>query len=65
MATVTDRIERLPSVMARTGLGRSSIYAAVGQGTFPKPVKLSSRAIGFLSTEVDGWIARRAAARPS
>lgn len=52
-------IERLPAVMARTGLSRSSIYAAIAAGTFCEPVKLSRRAVGFMSAEVDQWIKTR------
>ncbi len=57
------RIERLPSVIERTGLCRSQIYSLISQQRFVRPVKLSTRAIGFISDEVDGWIAERAAAR--
>jgi prophage regulatory protein len=60
---LTPKIERLPAVLARTGLGRSSIYAAIKRLDFPVPVKLSARAIGFLTEEVDAWIATRAAQR--
>lgn len=56
-------IERLPTVMRRSGLSRSSVYAGIAAGTFPKPIKLSARAVGFLSTEIDAWIASRAAQR--
>lgn len=56
-------IERLPAVIRRTGLGRSSIYVAIRRGEFPKPIKLSARAVGFVSSEIDQWIARRAAER--
>jgi len=58
-------VQRLPDVMKRTGLARSSIYAAMAKGIFPAPIKLSARSIGFLSNEIDGWIADRAAARPA
>lgn len=58
------KIERLPAVLARTGLSRSSAYAAISAGTFVRPVKLGEgRAIGFLSHEVDAWILARAAER--
>jgi prophage regulatory protein len=59
----TITIERLPAVIERTGLGRSSIYAAIARGDFPQPVKLSARAVGFVSAEIDQWIAGRAARR--
>ena len=62
--SASPTIERLPAVMARTGLSRSSIYAAMANGTFPPSIKLSVRAIGFLSVEVDRWISARAATRP-
>lgn len=61
--TPPKRIERLPSVIARTGLSRSSIYAAIAAGAFPQPVKLAARAIGFISAEIDEWIAGLAADR--
>ena len=57
------RIERLPSVLSRTGLSRSSVYAAMKSKTFPEQIKPAPRAIGFLSDEVDAWIAARLAAR--
>lgn len=59
----SPQIERLPAVIARTGLGRSSIYALIAKGAFPVPVKLSSRAIGFVAGEIDLWIVQRAASR--
>ncbi len=61
--TSETRIERLPAVLARTGLARSTIYAAIDAGDFPRPLKLSARAIGFIAAEVDEWIEQRAAAR--
>lgn len=58
------QIERLPAVLARTGLGRSSLYAALARNEFPQPIKLGNgRAIGFLASEVDDWILVRAALR--
>ena len=52
---------RLPAVLQRTGLKRSSLYAAVADGQFPKPIKLndSGRAVAWPSVAVDGWIKSR------
>ena len=36
---------RLPTVKARTGLSRSTIYHRVSRGTFPAPVPLGGRAV--------------------
>lgn len=58
------RIEREADVLARTGLSRTPLRNAVARGLFPKPFKLKpSRSIGWLSSEVDDWIAARAAER--
>jgi prophage regulatory protein len=54
-------ILRLPSVKARTGLSRSSIYAFVARGDFPAPVSLGARAVGWNSDAVETWIAGRIA----
>lgn len=52
-------ILRRPQVEARTGLGCSAIYAEIAKGRFPKPVKLSARSVGWVSTSIDLWIASR------
>lgn len=51
------RILRLKQVAAIVGIGRSSIYRKVQEGTFPSPIKLgSARASGWISAEVYDWI---------
>lgn len=55
-------ILRRKQVEARTGLSRSSIYAAIKAGTFPAPVSLGEKSVGWLQHEIDGWIAARVAA---
>jgi len=60
---VTPVLERLPAIMVRTGLKRSSVYALVAAGYFPKPVKLSERSSAWIVKEVDSWIADRIAER--
>ncbi len=59
---MTHTILRLPAVKATTGLSRSTIYARVAEGTFPRPVSLGSRAVGWLEAEVQDWLHRRIAA---
>ena len=55
----TKTILRLRTIMARTGLGRSSVYAKIFKGGFPKPISLGPRAIGWDSDEVGAWIESR------
>ena len=52
-------IIRLPAVMARTGLARSTIYHMLGRDLFPRPISLGERAVGWLASEVDGWLLTR------
>ena len=54
-----QRIERLPDVMRRTGLGRTRIYQLESKGQFPKRIKISDRAVGWRSHEIDEFIASR------
>jgi len=49
-------ILRLPAVKARTGLSRSTVYLRVSEGTFPKPVSLGGRAVGWVESEIQQWL---------
>ena len=61
----SQKILRRRDVERATGLGRSSLYAYMAEGTFPRPIKLSQRSVGWIAAEVDAWIAQRtAASRP-
>jgi prophage regulatory protein len=54
-----QKIIRLPSVKALTGLSRSTIYAMTAAGTFPARVKLGARAVGWVREEVEAWMQSR------
>ena len=56
---MTHSILRLPAVKANTGLSRSTIYLRVAQGTFPRPVSLGARAVGWVEAEIQEWLQRR------
>lgn len=58
-----EAILRLPQVKGRCGLARSSIYARVKEGSFPAPVNLGERAVGWLESEIDAWIEARKVSR--
>ena len=57
-----ESILRLPDVMQRTGLKRSTIYLRIQEGTFPKQIDLGIRCAGWLESEINAWIASRVAA---
>jgi prophage regulatory protein len=55
-ASVAPRIfVRLPTVLATTGLGRSTIYRLVADGSFPSPVKLGPRAVAWRWADIESW----------
>lgn len=41
------------------GLSRSTIYAMMATGEFPRPIKLGSRAVGWRLDDIDQWFATR------
>ena len=55
------RLIRRKEVQAKTGLGASSIYAMMQQGTFPKAVNISERRVAWIESDIDKWIAERVA----
>jgi len=57
-------ILRLPTVKAETGLARSTLYARIADGLWPKPVSLGPRAVGWPSSEVAAINAARIAGKP-
>ena len=58
-------ILRLPAVKAETGQrSHASIYNAIRAGTFPKPVPIGQRAVGWPSDEVQIIVAARIAGTP-
>lgn len=56
-----DRILRRKEVEQFIGLSRSSIYEAMAQGEFPKPIRIGKRAVGWRRSTIDAWLAGRAA----
>ena len=60
-STEKTRLIRRKEVQIKTGLGASSIYALMIQGTFPYPIHLSIRRVAWIESEVDSWIEDRIA----
>ena len=52
-----DRIVRMETVLARTGLSRSTIYRKIAEGTFPAQLKISTNGAGWRETDINRWIA--------
>jgi prophage regulatory protein len=56
---MANSILRLPEVKTRVGLSRSSIYLRVADGSFPRPIALGARAVGWVESEVEEWISSK------
>jgi prophage regulatory protein len=59
-----DRIIRLKTVLARTGLSRSTIYRKIAEKTFPAQLKISTNGAGWRESDINQWIANPVAWRP-
>ncbi|AKS22498.1 MAG: phage DNA binding protein [Leptospirillum sp. Group II 'C75'] len=55
-----DRILRLPEVLSTVGISRSSLYALIAQGQFPRQIRLSPRTSGWRLSDVEDWIRAKA-----
>ena len=47
---------RLPQVLERVGLGKSSVYAMIQRKEFPAPIKIGGRISAWDSSAIDAWI---------
>lgn len=61
---MVDRIMRIQDVAAALTLTKSSVYAMVRKGTFPKGIAIGVRARGWPESVVGAWIASRPAPDP-
>ena len=50
------QILRTPQVLALLGIGRTTLWRWTGKGTFPKPVRLGPRAVGWRRVDLQQWL---------
>ena len=60
---MTDRILRKPELRLKVGMCDSTIYRAEKAGRFPQRIQLGANSVGWLESEVDKWIEKKAQAR--
>jgi prophage regulatory protein len=59
-----QRLLRLPQVIERTSLSRSTLYELMERGAFPRPVKITgARANAWVQSEVEEYVRARIAQR--
>jgi len=54
-----EKVLKLPELKSATGLGKTAIYDLMQEGGFPRPIRLSQRAVGWISSEIEQWLAAR------
>lgn len=52
------RFIRVPEVLRKVGISRTTLYELIKRGSFPNKVKISLRSVAFVESEVDEWIER-------
>ncbi|WP_369136167.1 helix-turn-helix transcriptional regulator [Klebsiella variicola] len=56
---MSQSLIRLPEVQRRTGYSKAWIYRLMAEQRFPSSIKIGSRAIAFIESEIDEWIIER------
>ena len=56
---MSEKFLRLSEVQRRVPYSRSTIYLKVSRGQFPQPINLGARAVAWLESDIDEWIAQR------
>ena len=62
MKNLQHKLLRLPQVKATTGLSKSSIYARISEGTFPKQIPLGPRLVVWVESDIQNWISEQVTA---
>ncbi|MDE1151039.1 MAG: AlpA family transcriptional regulator [Micavibrio sp.] len=59
---IAERILRLAEVCETTGLSRSTIYAWIAEGSFPRYIRLGGKSVGWRLSDINSWIDKCVAA---
>jgi prophage regulatory protein len=62
MSNLSHKLLRLPQVKQTTGLSKSTIYARIAEGTFPKQIPIGPRLVVWVESDIQNWIAEQVAA---
>ena len=57
--TSDNRLLPLSEVQARCGLSRSTVYRQMGEGAFPRPLRVGVRAVRWRESEIESWLSSR------
>lgn len=65
MTIQTITILRLPGVLKKTGISRSTVYDWMNpkspryDPTFPRPIQLGQKSVGWYESDLDHWLSNR------
>ena len=62
MKNLKHKFLRLPEVKQNTGLSKSTIYARIAEGTFPKQIPLGPRLVVWVESDIQNWITEQVSA---
>lgn len=62
MSNLSQKLLRLPQVKQTTGLSKSTIYARITEGTFPKQIPLGPRLVVWVESDIQNWISEQVSA---
>ena len=62
MNSLNHKLLRLPQVKQSTGLSKSTIYARIAEGTFPKQIPLGPRLVVWVESDIQKWITEQISA---
>jgi prophage regulatory protein len=57
MGNLMHKLLRLPQVKSATGLSKSTIYARIAEGTFPKQIRIGPQTVVWVEADIQKWIA--------
>lgn len=59
LQSAKNKFIRMREVLERTGYSKAWIYRLMSTGEFPSSVKIGSRSIAFIESEVEDWIYKK------
>ena len=59
----SDRLISFADVLDRVCMSKTSLYRLINAGEFLKPIPIGRHRVGFLESEVVGWIKEKARSR--
>ena len=62
MNNLQHKLLRLPQVKTITGLSKSTVYARIAEGTFPKQIPIGPRLVVWVESDIQNWISEQVSA---